>query len=69
MSQALMRLQEAVMLLRQQDPEEEVGEAEATTDPEGQAMHSATLPHRQHPLPPRRASILYQPMLVKDGTS
>ena len=65
-----MRLQEVVMLLRQQDPEEEVGEAEATTEPEGQATHSATLlPHWQPPLPPRRASILCQPMLVKDGTS
>ena len=69
-SQAPVRLQEVVILQRQQDPEAEVGEAEATTDPEDQAMHSATLPpHRQHPLPRRRASTLCQPMLVKDGTS
>lgn len=69
-SQALMRLQAAVMLQHQQDPEAEVGEAEATTDPEGQAVHSATLlPHPQRPLPPRKPSILCQPMLDKDGTS
>ena len=69
-SQALTRLQEAEMLQRQQDREEEVGEVEATTDPEAKAMHTATLlPHQQHPLPPGRASTLCQPMLVKDGTS
>lgn len=69
-SQAPVMLQEVVMLQRHPGPEAEVGEAEATTEPEGQALHGAVLlPPRQPPLPPRRASIPCQPMLGRDGIS